>query len=256
MLIASWNVNSIRARLPIVMDWLKTASPDVALLQEIKCEDNAFPLMEIQSAGYSALIKGQKSYNGAAILSKQKAVLRRDTLAGDDVLAQARYIEAEIGGWIVASLYFPNGNPIDSEKFKYKLDWMDWLQTHAVSLLKEEKPVVLGGDYNVIPEEIDAAFPEHWKNDALFSIEARSAFRKLRNLGYYDALRMKHAHTGRLYTYWDYLAGAFDRDDGIRIDHLMLSPEAADRLKSCRIDKHLRALEKASDHVPVVGEFT
>jgi exodeoxyribonuclease-3 len=255
MLIASWNVNSIRARLPIVMEWLKTASPDVVLLQELKCEDNAFPLMEIQSTGYNALVKGQKAYNGVAILSKQKATLRRDTLAGDDVLAHSRYIEAEIGDWIVASLYFPNGNPKDGDKFKYKLDWMNWLQTHAEALLKEERPVVLGGDYNVIPEEIDAAHPEKWRNDALFSIEARTAFRKLRNLGYYDALRMKHPHTGHLYTYWDYLAGAFDRDDGIRIDHLMLSPEAADKLISCRIDRHPRTLEKASDHTPIVGEF-
>jgi exodeoxyribonuclease-3 len=248
-------VNSIRARLPIVMDWLKSASPDVVLLQEIKCEDNAFPLMEIQSAGYQALIKGQKSYNGVAILSKQKATLRRDTLAGDDVLAHSRYIEAEINGWIVASLYFPNGNPKDGDKFKYKLDWMGWLQSHAVDLLKEEKPVVLGGDYNVIPEELDAAHPEKWKNDALFSPKARAAFRKLRNLGYYDALRMKHPHGKDLYTYWDYLGGAFDRDDGIRIDHLMLSPEAADRLQNCRIDRQPRALEKASDHTPILGEF-
>ncbi|HVY13457.1 MAG TPA: exodeoxyribonuclease III [Alphaproteobacteria bacterium] len=255
MIIASWNVNSVRARLPILMDWLKTASPDVVLLQEIKCEESAFPAMEIQSAGYYALVKGQKSYNGVAILTKRKAELRRDALLGDDANPQSRYIEAEIDGWIVASLYFPNGNPKNTEKFPYKLSWMKWLHAHAQKLLEEERPVVLGGDYNVIPEAIDAAFPQKWVNDALFSPEARGEFRKLKNLGYYDALRQLHPNAAHLYTFWDYLAGAFDRGDGIRIDHLMLSPEAADRLTSCRIDRHLRALEKASDHVPIVGEF-
>ncbi len=256
MKLATWNVNSIRARLPLVLDWLKQDAPDIALLQEIKCEESAFPLMEIQAAGYQALVRGQKSYNGVAILSRETPVPRRDVLPGMETDPQARYIEAEAGGYVVGSLYFPNGNPKDSEKFPYKLRWMKALRDHAAMLLQQEIPVVLGGDYNVIPGGIDAASPARWKDDALFSAEARAEFHALKNTGWYDALRLMRPHETHLYTFWDYLGGAWDRDDGIRIDHLMLSPEAAGRLQSCAVSRDWRGREKASDHAPVMALFS
>ncbi len=255
MIIASWNVNSVKMRLPILLDWLKRDKPDAVMLQEIKCQTPDFPYMEIEGAGYKALVKGQKAYNGVAILTPHNATLRRDTLPGDAEDAPARYIEAEINGFIVGGIYLPNGNPVASEKFSAKLEWMSRLNKHAGELLKLEKPVVLGGDYNVIPEEADAARPEAWRGDALFQPESRQAWRSLLNQGYSDAFRQLHPHEKGAYTYWDYQAGAFDRDDGIRIDHLALSPEASDRLQKCWIEKELRAREKASDHTPIVAQF-
>lgn len=256
MRIASWNVNSIKMRLPIVCDWLKSQSPDVVLLQELKCDTDAFPLMEIQSCGYNALVKGQKAYNGVAILSKEKAVLRTHSLDGDDADTQARYIEADVGGWIIASIYLPNGNPLGTEKFAYKLRFMERLTAQAKKLFKEERPVVLGGDYNVIPEDHDARHPENWRNDALAQPQSRAHFKTMLRLGYADAFRTLHPHVKDAYTFWDYQAGAWPRDDGIRIDHLLTSPEASDKLLKCWIDKHPRGLEKASDHTPIVADFS
>jgi exodeoxyribonuclease-3 len=252
MIIATWNVNSIRVRLPILLDWLKRVSPDVVLLQELKCENSAFPALEIESLGYHALIKGQKAYNGVAILSKERPVLLRDILPGETGDAQARYIEAEIGGVTIASIYLPNGNPLGTEKFSYKLGWMDKLYSHAQGLLAQEKPVVLAGDFNVIPEPQDARHPEKWTGDALFQPESRASFRRFTHMGYTEAFRSLHPDTKDAYTFWDYQAGAWDRDDGIRIDHFLLSPEATDRLQECTIDRDMRGLEKASDHVPVL----
>lgn len=254
MIIASWNVNSVRVRMPILLDWLKTVAPDVVLLQELKCEADAFPLMEIQGAGYHALVSGQKTYNGVAILSKEKANVRQSRLPGDESDAQARYIEAEVNGVIVASIYAPNGNPMGTEKFNYKLGWLARLQTHANGLLKLEKPVVLGGDYNIIPAALDARHPEKWTGDALFQPESRAAYQQLQNGGLYDAFRAMHPHE-QGFTYWDYQNGAWLRDDGIRIDHLLCSPEAMDRATRCWIDKAPRAFEKASDHTPILVEI-
>lgn len=253
MIIASWNVNSVRVRLPILLDWLKTNAPDVILLQELKCEADAFPLMEIQGAGYQALVVGQKTYNGVAILSKEKASLRENRLPGDAADAQARYLEADVKGVIVASIYAPNGNPLGTEKFDYKLNWLKRLQAHANELLKLEKPVVLGGDYNIIPAPMDARHPEKWTDDALFQPESRAAYQGLQNLGFYDAYRTLHPHT-QAFTYWDYQNGAWLRDDGIRIDHLLCTPEAMDKVTRCWIDKAPRGLEKASDHTPILLE--
>lgn len=255
MKIASWNVNSIKTRLPIVMDWLKAHAPDALLLQELKCETDAFPLMEIQSLGYHALIKGQKAYNGVAILTREKATPCCDALAGDASDVQARYIEAEYKGWIISNLYLPNGNPVETKKFTYKLGWMDRFYAHAKTLLQLEKPVLLGGDYNVIPSSLDARHPEDWAGDALFHPQSKARFNKLLHMGYSDVFRALHPSEAHAYTFWDYQYGAWPRDNGIRIDHLLASPEAADKLKSCWIDKAPRALEKASDHTPIIAEF-
>ncbi|MBY0429216.1 MAG: exodeoxyribonuclease III [Alphaproteobacteria bacterium] len=255
MKIASWNVNSIKMRLPIVCDWLKAHSPDVLLLQELKCETDAFPLMEIQSLGYHALVKGQKAYNGVAIITKEKAYLRTDVLDGDDTDIQSRYIEADYNGYIVASIYLPNGNPLGTEKLTYKIGFMKRLLTHAKHLYALEKPVVLGGDYNVIPTDADARHPENWKQDALAQPQSRTQFNTLLHHGYSDAFRALHPNAADAYTFWDYQNGAWPKDDGIRIDHLLTSPEATDKLQKCWIDKGPRGLEKASDHTPIIGEF-
>lgn len=254
--IASWNVNSIKMRLPLVMDWLKANAPDVLLLQELKCEEPAFPFLELQSFGYHALVKGQKSYNGVALLSRGKAALRHNALPGDMADTQARYLEAEVGGFIIASLYLPNGNPVGTEKFSYKLTFMQRLHAHMAALLKTGKPVVIGGDYNVIPDIEDAAHPENWRGDALFQPPSRAAFRALLHQGYVDAFRALHPQEKHAFTFWDYQASAWPRDDGIRIDHLLLSPEAADRLQKCAIDRTPRGLEKASDHTPIAADFS
>ncbi|RAU22652.1 exodeoxyribonuclease III [Paramagnetospirillum kuznetsovii] len=248
--IATWNVNSIRARLPNVMDWLASSHPDILLLQEIKCQDADFPLLELESSGYRVLVHGQKSYNGVAILSKRAAEDVRRGLPGDDTDPQARYLEATIDGIRVASLYLPNGNPSPGEKFDYKLAWMRRLVTHARTLLSTEMPVVLGGDYNVCPTDDDVYNPAAWQMDALCRPETRSLFREMLNLGLTEAFRSLHAEKGR-YSFWDYQAGAWQRDEGLRIDHLLLSPQAADRLVACDIDKAPRGREKASDHTPV-----
>ena len=257
--IATWNVNSIKARLPNVLDWLEEAKPDVALLQEIKTVDENFPAMEIEERGYNCAVHGQKSYNGVAILSKHPLSDVSTGLAGDKDDDQARYVEA----WVeagddsvrVASIYLPNGKPVDSDKYPYKLKWMDRLAKRATALLATEEPVVLGGDYNVIPAEGDCYDPAAWADDALFKPETRAKFRTLLNLGYTEAWRTLHNET-HVYSFWDYQKGAWQKDNGIRIDHLLLSPQAADRLTACEIVKGPRGKAKASDHTPVWCELT
>ncbi len=253
MRIATWNVNSVRQRLDHLLRYLKEQEPDVLCLQEIKCQDEAFPRAEIESAGYNAAVHGQKTFNGVAILSKRPVEVTRG-LPGDDQDTQSRYIEAIVpaakGIVRVASIYLPNGNPPATEKYTYKLAWMDRLTAYTRELLKLEEPLVLAGDYNVIPEAKDARDPAAWAGDALFLPETRAKFRTLVNLGLTDALRATTDADG-LYTFWDYQAGAWQRNFGIRIDHLLLSPQAADLLQSVTIDKYMRAAEKPSDHVPI-----
>ena len=250
MKIATFNVNSIKARLPRVLEWLREAAPDVALLQEIKTVDEAFPAVEIEDLGYNIATHGQKTYNGVAILSKHPIEDVTRGLPGDDGDEQARYIEATIGDLRVAAIYLPNGNPVDSEKYPYKLAWMARLEAHAKDLLAHEESLILAGDYNVIAQPKDARHAKDWINDALYQPESRAAFRALINLGFTDALRACQPGPG-VYTFWDYQAGAWQKNNGIRIDHLLLSPQAADRLGACAVDKHVRAWEKPSDHVPV-----
>jgi exodeoxyribonuclease-3 len=258
MRIASWNVNSIKAHLGAVTSWLKERDPDVVCLQELKCVDEAFPRSEIEDLGYNVAVHGQKTYNGVAILSKHPIDEAKPRLPGDEGDTHARYIEAAIstkeGSVRVASIYLPNGNPVGTDKFKYKLSWMDRLAKHASELLALEEPLVLAGDFNVIPTPLDAEFPEKWSNDALFQPESRAKWRTLTALGLTDALRATSDAKG-LYTFWDYQAGAFQKNNGIRIDHLLLSPQAADRLTSVGIDKKVRAAEKPSDHVPVYADL-
>ncbi len=250
MKIATFNVNSVKARLPNVVAWLEAAQPDVVCLQEIKCQTADFPMLEIRAAGYHAAVHGQKSYNGVAILSKEPA---RDVLIGlpgDPEDAQARYIEASFGDLRVASIYLPNGNPVETEKYPYKLAWMDRLRAHAATLLATEMPFVLAGDYNICPTDDDVYDPVGWRGDALCRLESREKFRALLHLGLVEAFRALHAEPHR-YSFWDYQQGRWPRGEGLRIDHFLLSPQAADRLQECDIDKEPRGREKASDHTPV-----
>ena len=255
VLIASWNVNSIRARLPNVLDWVRRKKPDILLMQELKCVEEAFPALEFGDLGYNCAVSGQKTYNGVAIVSKTRLEDVTRGLPGDEADTQARYVEAvtatDAGTLRVASIYLPNGNPIDTDKFPYKLAWLERLRGHMKGQLKLEEPTVMGGDYNVIPEPIDAHDPQAWTGDALFQPESRKAFRRLLNLGYTDAFRALHGNEAGAYTFWDYQAGAWPRDHGIRIDHLLLSPQAADLLAEAAIDREPRGKEKASDHTPV-----
>lgn len=251
MKIATWNVNSAKARLPLITDWLRTASPDVVLFQEIKCETAAFPTAAFEEIGYHVNAVGQKAYNGVALLSKAPAEDVLTRLPGEPEDEQARYVEATVSGVRIASLYLPNGNPVPGEKFAYKLRWMDRLYDHARTLLAQEMPVVLGGDYNIIPEARDVFSPQAFAGDALFRPESKAKFRALLNLGLTEAYRALH-DDDRAYTFWDYQAGSWPRDNGLRIDHFLLSPQAADRLAGCTIDRGPRGLEKASDHTPVI----
>ena len=258
MKLATWNGNSIKARTEVVVAWRKEAQPDVACFQELKCTNDTFPKEAFESLGYNCAVHGQKTYNGVAILSKRPMEDVSPRLPGGDGDDHARYIEAVIpakqGVVRVASIYAPNGNPIGTEKFQYKLSWLDRLAKRAKELLANEEPAVLMGDINVIPEEDDCYDPKAWVNDALFQPESRAAYRRLQWLGYTDAFRACHAETHQ-YTFWDYQAGAFQKDHGIRIDHILLSPQASDRLKGCGIAKHVRAWERPSDHVPVWCEL-
>ncbi|MHA1598254.1 MAG: exodeoxyribonuclease III [Alphaproteobacteria bacterium] len=254
MRIASWNVNSVKARLEHVVRWLKEASPDIVLLQELKCIADNFPRMEIEDAGYNVAVCGQKTYNGVAILSKFPIEVDLEALPGDATDEQARYIEAFTGGVRVGCIYLPNGNPIPGEKFDYKLAWMERLYQHTQDLLKNEEAFVLGGDYNVIPEDGDVYDAKAFASDALFQPESRAALRKIINLGLTDAFRATTAETG-LYTWWGYQAGGWPKDHGVRIDHLLLSPQAADCLTDCGIDRTPRGWEKPSDHTPIWCEL-
>jgi exodeoxyribonuclease-3 len=254
MLIATWNVNSVKQRLEHLRRFLEAAQPDVVCLQELKCQEAAFPAAEIEALGYNVAVLGQKAFNGVAILSKAPLSDVRRGLPGDDADEQARYIEAVVATGTsvvrIASLYLPNGNPLGTEKFTYKLAWMERLRRHAAQLLSLEEALVLAGDYNVISEPRDVSDPAGWENDALYQPESRSAYRMLLGLGLTDALRACDDRPG-LYTFWDYQAGAWQRNRGIRIDHLLLSPQAADRLAEVDIHKETRGWEKPSDHVPV-----
>ena len=257
MRIATWNVNSVNARLPTVLAWFEEAMPDVACLQEIKCVDEKFPAEAFERLGYNVAVHGQKTYNGVALLSKAPLEDVRRGLPGDETDEQARYIEAVISGpqpIRVASIYLPNGNPTGTDKYVYKLAWMDRLKAHARELLALEEPLVLAGDYNVIPEPADVHDPAAWAGDALYLPETRAAFRSLKWLGLTDAYMQADGTPGG-YTFWDYQAGAWPRDLGIRIDHLLLSAKAADRLTAVMIHRDVRGWEKPSDHVPVAAEF-
>jgi exodeoxyribonuclease III len=254
--IATWNVNSIKARLPRVVEWLSEVSPDIVLLQELKCVAEAFPAMEIEDLGYNVAVSGQKTYNGVAILSKTPIDVELVALPGDDSDDHARYIEAIIGDLRVASIYLPNGNPTrnddgtDSDKYLYKLRWMERLVDHTRALLDGEDSFVLGGDYNLCPTDDDVYDPPAFADDALCRPESRARYRTLMNLGLTEAYSALNASAHR-YSYWGYQRGEWPKDNGVRIDHLLLSPQAADRLQDAGIDKDPRGKEKASDHTPV-----
>jgi len=252
--IATWNVNSIKARLPNVLTWLAEATPDVVLLQELKGVAENFPRLEIEAAGYHAEVVGQKSYNGVAILSREPIEDVVARLPGEPEDEQSRYVEGTTFGLRVGAIYLPNGNPVDTEKYPYKLRWMARLRDHARELLAGEQPVVLGGDYNAIPAPEDVYDPSRWTEDALYKLDTRRAFRALVNLGLTDAFRALHREPGA-YTYWDYQSVAWSADRGLRIDHLLLSPQAADRLAACEIDRKPRGRERPSDHTPIWCEL-
>lgn len=251
MRIASYNVNGVNGRLAVLLRWLNEAQPDVVCLQELKAPKEKFPAAAIAEAGYKAIWHGQKSWNGVAILSRGKApVERKRVLPGDPEDLQSRYIEADVGGLIIGCLYLPNGNPAPGPKFDYKLGWFKRLTKHAKDLMASGEPVILAGDYNVMPTDIDVYKPERWLDDALFRPEVRKAYAGLLKQGWTDALRTLHPNE-RIYTFWDYFRNAYGRNAGLRIDHFLLSPDVAPRLKSAGVDKHVRGWEKTSDHAPV-----
>jgi exodeoxyribonuclease-3 len=253
MKIATFNINGIKARANALPQWLDEAQPDVAVLQEIKSVDEAFPRELFEERGYQVETHGQKSFNGVAILSKLPLEDVTRGLPGDDSDEQARWIEATVVGKQairICGLYLPNGNPVPGPKYDYKLAWMERLYRRAQDLMAAEEPALMAGDYNIIPQAEDAARPEAWTEDALYRLESREAFRKIVALGFTDAFRARHQGPGH-YSFWDYQAGAWNRNDGIRIDHVLLNPQAADLLRDCQIDKDVRGREKPSDHVPV-----
>jgi exodeoxyribonuclease-3 len=258
MKIASWNINGIKARIDAATTWLKGASPDIACFQEIKCVDEAFPKEAFEELGYNVAVHGQKGFNGVALLSKLPFDEVHPRLPGDSDDVQARYLETVIsvptGVLRLINIYLPNGNPFGSEKFVYKLAWMARLKERVKALLTYEEQMVVAGDFNVIPTPEDVYNPSVWLNDALFRPETRAQFQALVNLGLTDAFRACHDEPHR-YTFWDYQAGAFQKNQGLRIDHILLSPQAADRLKACEIDSAPRSWEKPSDHVPIIAEL-
>ena len=253
MKIATYNINGIKARLPRILEWLDEAKPDVVLLQEIKSVDENFPRMEFEDKGYIVETHGQKSFNGVAILSKFPLEDIRRGLPGDDTDEQARWIEATVMSSTplkVCGLYLPNGNPVPGPKYAYKISWMERLFIRAIELINLEEPALMAGDYNVIPQEEDASTPENWTNDALFLAKTRAAYQKIINLGFTDAFRCRNPQPMN-YTFWDFQAGAWNKNEGIRIDHFLLNPHCADLLKECEIDRYMRGREKPSDHVPI-----
>lgn len=250
MKIATYNVNSINARLPVLLRWLNESAPDIVCLQELKAVQENFPEKAINDAGYKALWHGQKSWNGVAILSKSCEIKERcRVLPGDPEDSHSRYIEADLDGLIVGCLYLPNGNPAPGPKFDYKLRWFERLTTHAADLLKSGSPVILTGDYNVMPTELDVYKPEKWVDDALFRPETRAAFKNLIDQGWTDAIRKLHPGE-KIYTFWDYFRNAYGRDAGLRIDHFLLSPQVDQRLIAAGVDRGVRGWEKSSDHAP------
>jgi exodeoxyribonuclease-3 len=249
--IATYNVNGVNGRLPVLLRWLREAEPDIVCLQELKAPQERFPRADLEAAGYAAIWHGQKAWNGVAILAKgerPKEMLLG--LPGNPNDEHSRYIEADVKGIRIASLYLPNGNPAPGPKFTYKLGWLSRLHIHAKKLLATKSPVILAGDFNVMPTDLDVYAPERWRDDALFRPEVRKAYADLVKLGWTDAIRALHPDE-RIYTFWKYFRGAFARDAGLRIDHFLLSPDLAKRLKSSGIDKFARAWEKTSDHAPV-----
>jgi exodeoxyribonuclease-3 len=256
MKIATYNVNGVNGRLPVLLRWLEQASPDVVCLQELKAPDERFPDAALKDAGYGAVWHGQKSWNGVAILAKGRTPEEtRRGLPGDPSDAQSRYIEAAVDGLLIGCLYLPNGNPAPGPKFDYKLQWFGRLNAHAAGLLRRKIPVVLAGDFNVIPTELDARKPESWVRDALFFPESRAAYKRLVEQGWTDSLRTLYGDE-QVFTFWDYFRNAFARDAGIRIDHLLLSPEVAPRLKRSGVDREVRGWEKTSDHAPTWIELS
>jgi exodeoxyribonuclease III len=258
MKIATWNVNSVRKRTGVLLDWLKSAKPDIAVLQELKAQEAQFPRLEVEAAGYKVEIVGQKGFNGVALLSLHPVEITSRSLPDPEPDEPARYIEGRIktpkGPLTVGGLYLPNGNPIHTDKFAYKIAWMDRLNQRARALMASEEMFVLGGDYNVCPTDVDVFNPQAFANDALCQPQSRAALRTLLNLGLTDAVRAFHVE-GPQYTFWDYQAGAWQKNNGLRIDHLLLSPQAADRLSAVGIDKTERGRPEPSDHVPVWCEL-
>ncbi len=258
MRIATWNINGVKARISQLEGWLASARPNIVCLQEIKSVDEGFPAAPLEALGYNVATHGQKGFNGVAILSRTPLEDIRRGLPGDPEDLQSRYIEAVVstprGAVRVASIYLPNGNPLGTDKFAYKCRWMERLEAHMRDLLALEEPLVLAGDYNIIPEPADAKEPAAWTGDALFQLESRAAWRRFLSLGLTDAIRACHPGPG-VYSFWDYQAGAWQKNNGIRIDHLLLSPQAADRLVTADVDKSPRGTEKPSDHTPVWVEL-
>jgi len=251
MRIATYNINGMTARLPLLLRWLEQTRPDIVCLQELKSPQDRFPQEELAGRGYQAIWHGQKSWNGVAILSRGgPPVETHRGLAGDPDDVHSRYLEAEVAGLTVASLYLPNGNPAPGPKFDYKLRWLERLILRAADLMASGKPVVLAGDYNVIPTERDVYKPERWVDDALFREETRAAFERLMRQGWIDALRALHPDE-TVYTFWDYFRGSFQRNAGLRIDHLLLGPVLEPRLRAAGVDRDVRGWEKSSDHAPV-----
>jgi len=251
MKIATYNVNGVNGRLPVLLRWLEEAKPDIVCLQELKAPNEKFPEQALLDLGYHAIWHGQKSWNGVAILSRNSNIqeLRR-TLPGDPEDSHSRYIEAFIDGLVICCLYLPNGNPAPGQKFDYKLEWFKRLTKHASDLMKADMPIILMGDFNVMPTELDVYKPESWKDDALFRPEVRAAFKKLMKQGWTDAIRTLYPEE-KIYTFWDYFRNAYGRNAGLRIDHFLLSPQVASKLKKAGVDKHVRGWEKSSDHAPV-----
>ena len=255
MRFASWNINSIKIRIDTVLEWLIENNIDVLALQEIKCENQNFPYEKFKEIGYYSEVIGQKSYNGVGIISKKPIYIKNKFLPfSEEENIQARYLEADIDGFNFSSIYLPNGNPVNTIKFEYKKMWMKSLIKHAGGLLKKEAPVILAGDFNVIPEDRDCWDPSIWIHDALAIKEIRELFRTLKNIGYHDSFRIQNPKAIE-WSFWDYQGGSWNKDNGIRIDHLMMNSFAIDKLKNCKIDKSLRGLNKPSDHVPIWCEF-
>ncbi|CAN5260493.1 exodeoxyribonuclease III [soil metagenome] len=250
MKIATYNVNGVNGRLPVLLRWLEEKQPDIVCLQELKTPDERFPEAAIAAAGYGAIWHGQKSWNGVAILAKgARPIETRRGLPGDPDDTHSRYIEAAVDGLLIGCMYLPNGNPSPGPKFNYKLAWFERLITHAAGLLEHGHPTILAGDYNVMPTDLDVYKPERWLEDALFRPEVRDAYKRLVDQGWTDALRSLHPGE-RIYTFWDYFRNAYARDAGLRIDHLLLSPEVAPRLRAAGVDRDVRGWEKSSDHAP------
>lgn len=255
MRVATWNVNNITKRLPTLLAWLDATKPDAVALQELKCTDAQFPRQALEEAGYGSLVVAQKSWNGVALLARDDTpVAVRRALPGDDLDTQARYLEGAIGGVLVCSLYSPNGNPWPGPKFDYKLAWFERLRLHAAELLKSGHPVVLAGDFNVVPTDADIYSPKSWRDNALLQPEARTAFAKLLSQGWTDAIRTLHPDAG-MFTFWDYRRNRWQRDAGLRIDHLLVSKSLKNKLASAGVDRAVRGLEDPSDHAPAWVEL-